>query len=418
MKKITCLLLALFLFASVFTACSPSEYVGVDSSGLDPFVIGGIGPLTEDGATYGLSVKNGAQLAVDEINATGGVNGFRLVLNFQDSTGDPAGAETVYAKLKSNNMKVLLGGVLNEEAAALATLAAEDGMLTVTPTASGNEVLGTGGNVFRICQDNRRLGITAANLVADRKMGSRVLTVSTATSFGGRELMDSFVQTCKERGVEGESILLMENFDEDVINQLLSPLAEKPFDLLFLLLSESDAELFFREYTHLFPQSDPTLLMIPPALPEKKATAGKEMTSSEGQENYDQSHTLMPSQSLLLREGTCILSSFFSNEDSPLVQNFVTSYKSAYGVTPDRYAADAYDGIYAIAEAIKKAGITPENADYGDTSQKLISAMTRIEVRGVTGTMSWTPDGETSRPASARILRDGEYLPLTKATDK
>lgn len=418
MKKITLLLLSLFLSVGILSACSPSEYVGVDSSGLDPFVIGGIGPLTEEGAAYGLSVKNGAQLAVDEINATGGVNGFRLVLNFQDSKGDPEGAETVYEKLKSNNMKVLLGGVLDEETAALTPLSARDGILTVTPTASGNEILGTEGNVFRICQDNHRLGITAANFVADRKIGTRVLAVTTENSFGGPELTDSFVQTCEERGIEGESIILLENFDDDIINQFLSPLAKKPFDLLFLLLSEREATLFLENYTRLFPQSNPTLLMIPPSLPEKKGTAEKGTTSSAGQENYEDSAYVQETQSLLLKEGTCILSSFFSNEDSPLVQNFISSYQNAYGTTPDRYAADAYDGIYAVAEAIKKAGITPENADYDDTPEKLISAMTRIEVRGVTGTMSWTPDGETSRPTTVRILRDGEYLPFAKIAGK
>ena len=81
-KTLLCLLLAGMLLCSA-AGCSPKNHVGVDSSGLDPFVIGGIGPLTGEFAPYGTSVMQGAQLAIDEINATGGVNGFRLVLNFQ-----------------------------------------------------------------------------------------------------------------------------------------------------------------------------------------------------------------------------------------------------------------------------------------------------------------------------------------------
>ena len=152
--------ISLFLGVAVllsFAACTPVPNVGVDSSGLDPFVIGGIGPLTEDRAPYGISVKNGAQIAVDEINATGGVNGFRLVLNFQDSKGDPKIVQTVYDKLKNNDMQVLLGGVFSEETEALAPLAGQDGILTVTPTASRPEILGEKGNLFRVCFDDARL---------------------------------------------------------------------------------------------------------------------------------------------------------------------------------------------------------------------------------------------------------------------
>ncbi|MBO5249058.1 MAG: ABC transporter substrate-binding protein [Clostridia bacterium] len=103
MKKFfsLCVLLALSLSLG---ACSGTPFVGIDSSALEPFVIGGIGPLTEEQGAYGRSIFRGAQIAVTEINATGGVNGFRLVLNFQDSKGDPKTAATLYAKLMDNDM--------------------------------------------------------------------------------------------------------------------------------------------------------------------------------------------------------------------------------------------------------------------------------------------------------------------------
>lgn len=416
-RSVTALFLAL-IFLMGLTSCTPKNYVGVDSSGLDPFVIGGIGPLTEGFSELGRSVQNGAQLAVDEINATGGVNGFRLVLNFQDSKGTEEGAKTVYEKLITNDMKVLLGGVLSEETIALADLAAEDGILMVTPTAAHSDALGKGGNGFRICLDYGRLGTAAANFIADKKAGARTLIVTDDGTWGTVQAVDPFLEICRKRNLAGDSLILSPNAEKAELRLALETLLGTSYDVIFLLLQETDAKNFLEIYALNHPTQIPTVLTVPSGKVSEAEDTKAPAASDGDAETYDKP---LPEssvkESLLYREGSCILSSFFIEEDSATVQNFVASYTEAYGQPPDRYAADAYDGVYAIAEAIKKAGILPQNIEYSDMEEKLISAMTKIEVRGVTGTMSWTPDGETTRPASVRILKDGVYIPFVKVAE-
>lgn len=389
-KSIFSLGLAVLFGMLVFCSCVPSPHVGVDSSGLDPFVIGGIGPLTEDRAGYGLSVRNGAQIAVDEINATGGVNGFRLVLNFQDSKGDPKTAVSVYEKLLANDMKVLLGGVFSDETAALTPVAGEDGLLMVTPTASHTAAVGDSGNVFRICFEDSRLGMMAANFLIENRIGERAAVVYADNTFGGKEQAESFLSVWEGRGgtadVYDASVEVVSDFS-GVINQLLNT----KVDVLYLGLAPEDSAAFLEAFEW------------------DGLTSPITVIGASGLEGI-----LETSDAPTTLEGMYVTTSFSADDSSVLVQNFVSVYTEAYGMAPDRYAADAYDGVYAIAEAMKKAGITPENVDNNDFNAKMISAMNRIEVKGVTGVMSWTTDGETTRPGAVKVIRDGKYVTYAK----
>ena len=373
MKKALFALLLATVFCFSAAGCSPKDRVGVDSSGLDPFVIGGIGPLTGEGAEYGTSVLQGAQLAVDEINATGGVNGFRLVLNFQDSKGDAQNAVSVYEKLKDNDMKILLGGVFTEETAALAQASAEDGVLIVAPTACGKDALGTGGNLFRVCLDSPRLGTTAANFILDNETVNTSAVLFSDDAFGGEEISAAFVSAFADRDVTTYRYSIA---SEEDLEQTILRLDRQKYDAVLLALSPELTERFLQKY--------------------------------EGSSRLFSVH---PPKNAEENEGIAVISSFFPEEDNKLMKNFFSSYQDLYGQLPDRYAADAYDAVYAMAEAIKRAGIDPENVDYADTNDRLISAMTKIDVDGITGTVSWTADGENNRNASVRILKEGSYVP-------
>ncbi len=384
MKKILFFLLVLLLIGAM-TACSGTPYVGIDSSALEPFVIGGIGPLTEDLGSYGRSVSQGAQIAVEEINATGGVNGFRLVLNFQDSKGDPDTAAALYGKLRNNDMKVLLGGVFLDETAALQPLAAKDGLLVLTPMASGGSALGGSGNMFRTGFSNIRLGTVCGNFVADDLKQERAAVIWSNDSFGGNEQVQAFVSAFSARGGFADlyEIPLEEAGD---FASVIASLKKAPPSVIYLALSPQDSEEFLEQYAWDGRVS-----------PVKIVGAG----GLEGLKN-----THKDPESL---EGMAVVTPFVPEESAAVVQNFVTAYRETYGTVPDRYAAEAYDGIYAIAEGLKKAGIRPDNVDNEDFNKKMISAMTKITVHGVTGPLSWTADGEITRPASVKVLRKGVY---------
>ena len=381
MKGSFALFLTVILILTLFSACTPRVHPGVDSSGLEPFVIGGIGPLTEDSSERGLSVKNGAQMAIDEINATGGVNGFRLVLNFQDSKATPQTAITVYEKLKANDMNVLLGGVLSEETAALSRVSAVDGFLTITPTAGAKEALGSDGNAFRVCSDNTRSGIAAANFLADKKLATDAAVVYSENFFDGEEIYRAFFTTCTSRGIRTTPKLFPiqgKASDPNNLKLFLKEIKERSFDAIYLVLSPEDTELFLKNYTR-----------------------GEELIFFS-----------TPPKDNPLYEGLLQVTAFCSEEENILAKNFIETYEQTFQTKPDSYAADAYDAVYAIAEAIKRAGITPSNVEESDTNQKLIEAMKKIEVHGVTGTMSWTTDGETTRPATIRIFQKGTFVPF------
>ncbi len=389
MKKIFVLLFALVFLCSL-AACTGTPHVGIDSSELEPFVIGGIGPLTEDRAPYGLSVYQGAKAAVDEINATGGVNGFRLVLNFQDSKGESETALAVYEKLLNNDMKVLLGGVYSDETVVLAEKSAETGLLMITPTASSATALGVRGNVFRVCFSDARLGTVAANFIADHRLADRVAVIWSDDVFGGNEQVQAFVSAFTARGGFADLYELPGDGPAD-FDGILRDLDKRPPQMIYLATSPADSRLFLKEYKWKGTESEVKII------------------GSSGLEGL-----LEGSSAPQTLEGMLVVTSFDGKEASPLVQNFVTNFTELHGSAPDRYAADAYDGIYAIAEAMKQAGITPENVDDREFNRKMVEAMTKISVHGVTGVMSWTADGETTRPASVKVVEEGHYTAYTK----
>ncbi len=389
MKKILSLSLLALLCLS-FAGCNRTPFVGIDSSALEPFVIGGIGPLTEERGNYGLSVSRGAQIAVEEINATGGVNGFRLVLNFQDSKDDAQTAVTLYDKLMDNDMKVLLGGVFSDETEALASVAAKDGLLFLSPTSSRSGVLGTAGNGFRVCFSDARLGTTAANFIADNRLAAKVAVIWSDSAFGGNEQMESFVSTFSSRGETVKSYQISAEDPSDLADVVAGLQSDVP-EIIYLAMSPAGAAAFLKAYEW------------------DGATSPVKIIGSSGLEGI-----LERSDAPTMLEGMMVATSFAFDDPSALIQNFVSAYQEAYDAVPDRYAADAYDAVYAIAEALKKAGITPDNVDNEDFNKKMISAMTKITVNGITGTMSWTTDGETTRPASVKIIKNGKYTAFSK----
>ena len=376
MKKRLTLLLAALLSCLLFASCSPKTPIGVDSSGLEPFVIGGIGPLSEEYARYGESVKNGAQQAVDEINATGGVNGFRLVLNFQDSKADPTTAVTVYEKLKTNDMKALLGGVFSEETAELTSLSAEDKILTVIPSAGGEYA--PVGSAFRICPNDKRLSEGAATVLIEQYQAKRPTVLYCDDVFDHAQIAREFLAACQKKNVPATEILLTSDMTDAEREQIFTVLSQGHYDGILLALPDAELSEFFTAFT------SETIPLVAVDMPE----------NPEG-----------------LREFT-LLSTFFPSEENKLIQNFTETYTEAFQTMPDRHAANAYDGVYAIAECIKRSGISPDNVDENDAGEKLIDAMTRIRVQGVTGTLAWTTDGETTRPIALQNYKNGEFVPL------
>ena len=387
MKKLLALCLTALMLAC--TACSATPNLGVDGSDLAPFIIGGIGPLSEDRARYGTSVMQGAQVAVNEINASGGVNGFRLVLNFQDSKGNGKTAVATYDKLMDNDMRVLLGGVFSDETEALLPSLERDGILAITPTASGNDLI-EAKNLFRLGYSNGRVGSIIADFIADRLLGQTVLVVYSDDVFGGSEVQESLVSVGEGRALRICSACIPNEGVPD-FDEALDLLETEMPQVLVLALSPSRAA----EFLHLAEWTEESGITVFCTVPP------------DG--------TIRPRNDLSDYDGIALITAFSPDDERAVTKNFVQNYKDAYDEIPDCYAADAYDAVYAIAEAIRRAGITPKNVENDDFHTKMISAMTKVEVQGVTGTLSWTTDGESTRAAAVKIYREGAYLPYQPA---
>ena len=138
--------------ASAGADSSASDDSAADDSATDGsvFKIGSIGPTTGDAAIYGNAVMNAAQMAVDEINAAGGANGYQLAFKAEDDQNDAEKSVNAYNSLKDWGMQILMGTVTTTPCVAVADKTAEDGMFEITPSASSTDVI-TNDNVFQAC---------------------------------------------------------------------------------------------------------------------------------------------------------------------------------------------------------------------------------------------------------------------------
>ncbi len=377
MKKFVAMMLVLVMCFAV-TACSS----GSGSAG-DPtkVVVGGIGPLSGDYANYGTSVRNGAQLAVDEINAAGGVNGMTFVLDFQDSAADPDNAVAAYGKLMDNGMNLSLGGVLSGETASIVAAAKADGIPVLTPSGSADNILKGSSTAFRVCFTDSSQGLASADYIADNGLATQVAVCYQSDIDYSKGLYDAFVAQCAVRGIE---IVETQTFTTDTATD---------FSTQINAIKDADVDVVF--------------------IPIYAAEAASLLTQAKGKLADDTvffgcdglDGILTKVSDPAYAENVMMLTPFAADSPAANVQAFVAAYEAAFSATPDQFAADAYDAVYAYKVAIEHAGVT-ESTD-PDMSAKVVAAMTEITVEGVTGTMTWAVGGETSKPAQAMIIHDG-----------
>lgn len=385
MKKLFAIVMAAIMCFAFLTACSSSTAGGSSSAGDTSdngtvLRLGGVGPLTGDYANYGTSVRNAEQMAVDEINAAGGVNGMMLALDFQDSAGDPDSAVTAYGKLVDNGMKLSLGAVLSGETASIVAAAREDGIPILTPSASADMAITGNDAAFRVCFTDSSQGTASADFIADNQLADKVAVFYQSDIDYSVGLYNAFTAECAARGIE---IVEVQTFTSDTSTD---------FSTQINAIKDSGVNVVF--------------------IPIYAAEASSLVTQAQGKlsdviyfgcDGLDGilSKVSNPAQA----ENVMMLTPFAADATDENVQTFVKAYEERFGATPDQFAGDGYDAVYVYKAAIEKAGITDPNDP--EMNAKIVAAMTQITVDGVTGTMTWTADGETVKPARAMIIHDG-----------
>lgn len=379
MKKFLGLLLAGAMLASSFTGCSGKA----SSSDEKTLLIGGTGPLTGDYATYGISVQKGAQIAVDEINEKGGVNGYTVKLEIEDDQADPQQAVQAYAKLMDNGMNLSLGSTTSGACVALVKEAKEDGIVTMTPSASQKEATAYDNN-FRVCFLDPDQGTYSADFIKENNLATKVAVLYDKSNTYSVGVYEAFAKEAEKLGLN------------IVTTQAFTDSSNTDFSSQIQAVKNSGAELLFMPF---YQQEAAAVLM--------QAQGVLENVTYFGVDGMDGVLEKLGTENQAIANGVMLLTPFSASSSDPTVANFVAKYKEKYNATPDQFAADAYDAVYALCAAFEKAGLETDDPEF---NQAVAKAMTEIEVTGATGIMTWSADGECKKQAKAVVISDGAYV--------
>ena len=375
MKKFFCMMMAVLMVLAM-TACGGEPPPTPSQDETETIRIGGIGPLSGGYANYGFSVKNGAQLAVDEINAAGGINGKQVELSFQDSQADPESAVNAYGKLMDWGMQVSLGGVLSGETASIVAAAREDNIMLITPSGSADKCIDGNSRAFRVCFYDSFQGAAAAQYIKNNNMVDTVGILYQSDIDYSVGLYNAFVEECGKSGITIAETQTFTDATKTDFSTQINALVNSGVKLVFIPFYAEEASTFLTQARGKF--ADDVYFFGADGL---DGILGK----------VEQDPTIA--------NNVLMLTPFAADDPAENVQAFVKAYQAAYNATPDQFAADAYDAVYVIKAAVEKAGTTDGDA--------MAAAMASLEVAGVTGTMTWNADGNTNKNASAILYYDG-----------
>lgn len=389
MKKVLALVLALALVVCCFAACGgnsddsatkPGENNGNSGAAYDlskegeysgkntEYIIGATGPLTGDASSYGISVKQGAQLAVDEINAAGGLNGVNFKFDIKDDKAGATEAGTGYDALYESGMQVALGSVTSGSCEQFADKAAQDGLFFITPSASAASIIASSKYAFRVCFGDPDQGTLAAEeLTSQYKKIGAIYDNSDTYSTG---IYDAFKAAMAKLNVE----YIEQSFDKDNKRDFSTQVeALKDCDVIFLPIYYTEAGLI-----------------------AKTCSAKGCNAVLYGCDGLDGVKDQIDSS---VKNQIKYITPFDVNSSDEKVSAFVKAYKEKYNAAPDQFAADAYDAVYVIYNAMKKAGVNNVKVDPAELGNAMIAAVTASDFsyKGVTGEMTWETSGACNK---------------------
>lgn len=386
MKKFVALAAVASLAAATFAGCGKSEGSGSSNTGSDVWKIGSIGPTTGTAAIYGNAVKNGASIAVDEINKAGGINGYKIELSFEDDQADPELAANAYNALKDKGTQILLGTVTSGSCEAVVGLTAEDNMFQLTPSASAQSVI-AGDNVFQVCFTDPNQGVASAQYIAENKLATKIGIIYDSSDVYSSGIEEKFEAEAKTQGLNIVSKAAFTADSKTDFGTQLQKAKDAGADLLFL-------PIYYQEASIILKQAD-TMGYKP------KFFGVDGMDGILTVENFDTK----------LAEDVMLLTPFAADAKDKTVQNFVKTYKEKYKDTPNQFAADSYDAVYALKAAIEESKATTDMSA-SDMCDALKGAMTKIKMQGLTGGkdgLTWNESGEVTKSPKAVIIKNGAY---------
>ena len=378
MKKIVALALALAMCLGVFAFAGAEDAITLK--------IAHIGPLTGAAAVYGQATSRGAKLAAEEINAAGGA--YRIEIIDEDDTHDAETAVNAYNTAMDAGAQMIIGTTTTGPCIAVGAVAYEERVFMLTPSASSTLVTADKDNVYQVCFTDPAQGSASAQYIADRQLATKVAVIYNNADAYSTGIYQTFAEKAPEVGLEIVSTTTFNNDTTDYSVQVKDA-QSKGAELVFLPIYYTPAS---------------QILINASAIGYQPLFFGVDgMDGILSIEGFDTS----------LAEGVLLLTPFSADAEDDLTKNFVAKYQELYNEIPNQFAADAYDGVYALVAAAEKAEVK-EGEKAEDICDRLIAAMQEIQITGVTGTMTWEATGEVSKTPTAVIIENGVYVGFGK----
>ena len=376
MKKMVSMLLALVLAVGI----------ALPAMAEDTIQIGMIGPMTGPYAIYGNAAVNGAKIAADEINALGGLQ-FEIVA--QDDEGDGEKGVNAYNNLMDGGAMVILGTVTSGSCIAVSAVAYEERVFMLTPSASADLVIDGKDNMFQVCFTDSAQGSASAEYIAQNGLGTKIGIIYNNAIDYSIGICETFKAKAAELGLE---IVAESAFSDDSnadFSVQVAAMKDAGADVVFLPIYYTPASMILTQanavgYAPLFFGVDG-------------------MDGILGLEGFDTS----------LAEGVMLLTPFSADAEDEMTQSFVGKYQELYGEIPNQFAADAYDGMYALYQAMLNTGITAQTS-YEEACELLIAEFPNLEISGLTGVMRWDSTGAVNKTPTAVVIEDGVYVGATR----
>ncbi len=365
------------IFSVVFTSCvekGGNTNTATDTG--DTIKVGVYGDLTGQTSSFGQSTINGIRLAVDEINAAGGVNGKKITLISEDDQGRPEQAKTVMSKLiNQDKVQAVLGEVASSNSLAAAPVAQEAKIPMITPSSTNPKVTEVGDYISRVCFIDPFQGSVMAKFAANTLNAKTAAIIGDVQSDYSKGLTEFFEQEFTKSGGRVVSKEAYTQTDPDFKGQLTKIRNLKP-DVIYIPGYYGQVGIIAKQAREL----DMNMPLL-------------------GGDGWD-------SPELWKLGGDALKNAYISNHYSaenpaPEIQNFVKAYQAKYNVVPDSLAALAYDAAKVLADAIKRAG--------GTDSAKLKDAINATkDFKGVTGSITLDGSRNAIKPAVVLELNPSE----------
>ena len=389
-KKFMCMLMAAAMTLSMAACGSKNDDTntdgntdGTETSEVQTFKLGSSGPLTGDNSIYGLAVVQGAELAVNEINASD--SKIKFEYQKQDDEADGEKAVNAYNTMMDWGMQVLVGPTTTGASIAVADACYNDRTFMLTPSASSTDVTAGKDNVFQVCFTDPNQGVAAADYMAENFAGAKVAIIYRNDDAYSQGIHDSFKAEAADKNAF--EIVYEGAFTADTASDFsvqLTGAQTAGADLVFLPIYYQPASVIFSQ-----------------------AKAMGYAPTFIGVDGMDGILT-MPGFDPALAEGLMLMTPFSATVESN--KSFVDAYTEAYGTEPNQFAADAYDGVYIIKAALEAAGCTADMSNE-EICDALVSAMATLKFTGLTGTdMTWNDQGQVSKAPTAYVVKDGQYV--------